>query len=113
MSQSSFLIAKSIFSAVLMAVLLLWPEYASARFIDEAQTLRLNGRVYNRTALAVDRASGNTRLQTPYNSFNMLQNRSFVQVELRHNLTELVEGTYEGALGSIAPLLRPLRLLGL
>lgn len=113
MAQSSFLIAKRIFSAVLMAVLLLWPEYTSARFIDEAQTLRLNGRVYNRTALAVDRASGNTRLQTPYNSFNMLQNRSFVQVELRHNLTELVEGTYEGALSSIAPLLRPLRLLGL
>ena len=84
-----------------------------ARFLDESQTLRFNGRVYNRTAMAVENAGGNTRLQTPYNAFNMLQNRSFVQVELRHDLVDLVEGSYEGRLSVLAPLLKPLQWLQL
>ena len=97
----------------LVAGVLLWPALLHARFLDEAQTLRFNGRVYNRTALAVENASGNTRLQTPYNAFNMLQNRTFVQVEMRHDLVDLVEGSYEGHLGMLAPLLKPLQWLQL
>ena len=97
----------------LLASVLLWPALLHARFLDEAQTLRFNGRVYNRTALAVENAGGNTRLQTPYNAFNMLQNRSFVQVELRHDLLDLVEGSYEGRLGVLAPLFKPLQWLQL
>ncbi len=97
----------------LVVALLLWPALLHARFLDESQTLRFNGRVYNRTAMAVENAGGNTRLQTPYNSFNMLQNRSFVQVELRHDLVDLVEGSYEGHLSVLAPLLKPLQWLQL
>ncbi len=99
--------------AGLVAGVLLWPALLHARFLDEAQTLRFNGRVYNRTALAVENAGGNTRLQTPYNSFNMLQNRTFVQVEMRHDLVDLVEGSYEGPLSVLAPLLKPLQWLQL
>ncbi|MCY4388896.1 MAG: hypothetical protein OXC18_17535 [Desulfurellaceae bacterium] len=97
----------------LVASVLLWPALLYARFLDESQTLRFNGRVYNRTALAVENASGNTRLQTPYNAFNMLQNRTFVQVEMRHDLVDLVEGSYEGHLSVLAPLLKPLQWLQL
>ena len=94
-------------------VLLLWPNVAFARFLDEAQTLRFNGRVYNRTAMAVEKAAKNTRLQTPYNSFNMLQNRTFLQLELRHDLIDLIEGSYQGHLSILAPLLQPLQALQL
>ncbi len=97
----------------LVAGVLLWPALLYARFLDESQTLRFNGRVYNRTALAVENAGGNTRLQTPYNAFNMLQNRTFVQVEMRHDLVDLVEGSYEGHLSVLAPLLKPLQWLQL
>lgn len=97
----------------LVVGLVLWPALLHARFLDESQTLRFNGRVYNRTAMAVENAGGNTRLQTPYNSFNMLQNRSFVQVELRHDLVDLVEGSYEGTLSALAPLFKPLQWLQL
>ncbi len=97
----------------LVAGVLLWPTLLYARFLDESQTLRFNGRVYNRTALAVENAGGNTRLQTPYNAFNMLQNRTFVQVEMRHDLVDLVEGSYEGHLSVLAPLLKPLQWLQL
>ena len=92
---------------------LLWPALLHARFLDEAQTLRFNGRVYNRTAMAVENADANTRLQTPYNAFNMLQNRTFVQLEMRHNLVDLVEGSYQGPLSILAPLLKPLQWLQL
>ena len=61
----------------------------------------------------MESAGGNTRLQTPYNSFNMLQNRSFLQVELRHDLVDLVEGSYEGTLSVLAPLFKPLQWLQL
>ena len=97
----------------LVVGLVLWPALLHARFLDESQTLRFNGRVYNRTAMAVENAGGNTRLQTPYNSFNMLQNRSFIQVELRHDLVDLVEGSYEGTLSALAPLFKPLQWLQL
>ena len=97
----------------LVVGLVLWPALLHARFLDESQTLRFNGRVYNRTAMAVESAGGNTRLQTPYNSFNMLQNRSFIQVELRHDLVDLVEGSYEGTLSVLAPLFKPLQWLQL
>ncbi len=49
--------------------ILLFQAPADARFIDEAQTLRVNGRVYNRMAMAVEDAADNTRFQTPYNSW--------------------------------------------
>ena len=97
----------------LIAGVLLWPTLLHARFLDEAQTLRFNGRVYNRTAMAVENADANTRLQTPYNAFNMLQNRTFVQLEMRHNLVDLVEGSYQGPLSILAPLLKPLQWLQL
>ena len=97
----------------LIAGVLLWPTLLYARFLDEAQTLRFNGRVYNRTAMAVENADANTRLQTPYNAFNMLQNRTFVQLEMRHNLVDLVEGSYQGPLSILAPLLKPLQWLQL
>ena len=97
----------------LIAGVLLWPTLLHARFLDEAQTLRFNGRVYNRTAMAVENADSNTRLQTPYNAFNMLQNRTFVQLEMRHNLVDLVEGSYQGPLSILAPLLKPLQWLQL
>ncbi|MBI3300611.1 MAG: hypothetical protein HYZ72_00815 [Deltaproteobacteria bacterium] len=83
---------------------------AWAIFLDKEETLRFNGRVYNRTAMATQDAADNTRLRTPYNSWNMLQNRTFIQMELRHNLTDLVEGRYTGLL---VPLQYPLALLRL
>ena len=93
--------------------ILLFQAPADARFIDEAQTLRVNGRVYNRMAMAVEDAADNTRFQTPYNSFNMLQSRTFIQMELRHELMDLVNGTYAGRLNMLAPLFAPLQRLGL
>jgi len=81
---------------------------AQGLFIDEAETIRFNGRVYNRTAMALENSSENTRLQIPYNSFNMLQNRTFIQMELRHDLIDLVEGSYGDLLNF---LLRPLQFL--
>ena len=89
----------------------LLPPAAWAVFVDEAETIRFNGRVYNRTAMAVDSAADNTRLQTPYNSWNMLQNRTFVQMELRHNLTDLIMGRSEGPLAAVQSLLSPLSVL--
>ena len=86
---------------------------ADARFIDEAQTLRVNGRVYNRMAMAVESAADHTRIQTPYNSFNMLQSRTFIQMELRHELMDLVNGTDVGQMSMLAPLFAPLQHLGL
>ena len=35
----------------LVVGLVLWPALLHARFLDESQTLRFNGRVYNRTAM--------------------------------------------------------------
>src|SRR5262245_23967213 len=63
---------------------------------SEEETLRLNGRVYNRTAISTQDAHDNTRLRTPYSNSNLLQNRTFIQLELRHSLTELVAGRYHG-----------------
>ncbi|MBI3302611.1 MAG: hypothetical protein HYZ72_11150 [Deltaproteobacteria bacterium] len=79
--------------------------------MDEAQTLRFNGRVYNRAAFSVEDAADNARIQTPYNSFNLLQDRTFLNVELRHNLTDLVTGKYQGALSFLQHPLRPLQWL--
>jgi hypothetical protein len=90
-----------------------WNDVAFGRFIDEAQTLRVNGRVYNRMAMSVEGAADHTRDQTPYNSFNMLQNRTFIQMELRHELMDLVNGTYAGRMNMLAPLFSPLQHLGL
>ena len=84
---------------------------AWAIFVDEAETIRFNGRMYNRTAMAVESAADNTRIQTPYNSWNMLQNRTFVQMELRHNLTDLVMGRSDGPLAAVQSLLSPLGFL--
>ena len=82
---------------------------AWAIFLDKEETLRFNGRVYNRTALATQEAAANTRLQTPYNSWTMLQNRTFMQMELRQNLTDLVAGRYTGLLAPLQYPLAPLR----
>ena len=76
-------------------------SHASAIFLDKEETLRFNGRVYNRISYATQDAADNTRLRTPYNSWNMLQNRTFVQMELRHNLTELIAGRYTGLLAPL------------
>jgi hypothetical protein len=86
-------------------------EKAEAIFLDKAETLRFNGRVYNRTAFATQGATDNTRLRTPYNDWNMLQNRTFIQMEMRHNLTDLVRGRYDGLLSFLQFPLAPLRLL--
>jgi hypothetical protein len=81
---------------------------AWAIFLDKEETLRLNGRVYNRTAMAIEDAADNTRLNTPYNSWNMLQNRTFIQLELRHSLTDLVAGRYNGPLAPLHYVLAPI-----
>src|SRR5262245_19219343 len=82
-----------------------------AIFLDEAETLRFNGRVYNRTSYATEDAAQNTRLRTPYNSWNMLQNRTSIQMELRHNLTDLIAGRATGLLSPFSYALAPLRFL--
>jgi len=84
---------------------------AGAIFLDKEETLRFNGRVYNRTSMATEDAADNTRLRTPYNSWNMLQNRTFIQMELRHSLTDLVAGRYDGLLAPLHYLLAPISLL--
>ena len=99
--------------ALVLILIVLFQGTAWARFIDEAQTLRVNGRVYNRMAMAVEDAADFSRLQTPYNSFNMLQSRTFVQMELRHDLIDLVNNEYEGNLNILAPIFAPFRVLGL
>jgi hypothetical protein len=86
---------------------------AWAIFLDKEETLRFNGRVYNRTAMATEDAADNTRLRTPYNSWNMLQNRTFIQMELRHSLTDLVAGRYTGLLAPLHYVLAPIDLLDL
>ena len=63
------------------ALLSLQAGPARAVFLDQDESLRFSGRVYNRTAFSVERAAENTRLQTPYNDWNMLQNRTFIQGE--------------------------------
>jgi len=80
-------------------------------FLDKEETLRFNGRVYNRTSFSTQDAADNTRLRTPYNSWNMLQNRTFIQMELRHNLTDLITGRSAGFLAPLQYALAPLRLL--
>ena len=82
-----------------------------AVFLDPEETLRFNGQVYNRTAMAVQSASDNTRLQTPYNDWNMLQNRTFIQAELRHDLTDLIAGRATGFLSPLQAFFAPLRAL--
>jgi hypothetical protein len=84
---------------------------AWAIFLDKAETLRFNGRLYNRTSFATQSAADNTRLRTPFNDWNMLQNRTFVQMELRHNLTDLIAGRYDGLLSFLQVPFAPLRLL--
>ena len=84
---------------------------AWAIFLDADESLRFSGRVYNRTALSVERASDNTRLQTPYNDWNMLQNRTLIQGELSHDLTRLVAGNATGVLAPLQALFAPLRVL--
>ena len=84
---------------------------AYAIFLDPEETLRFNGRVYNRTAMAVQNSSDNTRLQTPYNDWNMLQNRTFIQAELRHDLTDLIAGRATGFLSPVQAFFAPLRAL--
>jgi hypothetical protein len=84
---------------------------AEAIFLDKAETLRFNGRVYNRTSYSTQDSHDNTRLRTPYNDWNMLQNRTFIQMEMRHNLTDLIDGRYDGLLSFLQFPLAPLRLL--
>ena len=97
---------------LLVGVLLSVPSGpAWAVFLDQDESLRFSGRVYNRTAFSVERAAENTRLQTPYNDWNMLQNRTFIQGELSHDLTGLVAGNTTGLLAPLQALLAPLRLL--
>ena len=87
------------------------PGNVNAIFLDQAETLRFNGRVYNRTSFATESAADNTRLRTPYSDWNMLQNRTFIQMEMRHNLTDLIQGRYQGLLSFLQFPLMPLRLL--
>jgi hypothetical protein len=91
--------------------LVCWTTQAWAIFLDEAETLRFNGRMYNRTAFSTEAAADNTRLRTPFQSWNMLQSRLFIQAELRHNLTDLVAGRSTGRLSFLQIPLAPLRLL--
>lgn len=100
------------FAALIVVFLTSHSSEALAVFLDEDDTMRFSGRVYNRTAMAVEKASGNTRLQTPYNSWNMLQNRTFIQGELSHDLTNLIAGKSKGMLRPLAGLMAPLRYLG-
>jgi hypothetical protein len=95
----------------LVSVLVLGPVTSWAIFLDQEETLRFNGRVYNRTSFATQSAADNTRLRTPYSDWTMLQNRTFVQMEMRHNLTELIAGRYDGFLSFLQLPLTPLRLL--
>jgi len=92
-------------------LLTIWYGSASAIFLDKEETLRFNGRVYNRTAYSTQDAADNTRLRTPYSNWNMLQNRTFIQMELRHNLTDLIAGRSTGLLAPLSYVLAPLRLL--
>lgn len=84
---------------------------AWAIFLDAEETLRFNGRMYNRSAFSTEGAADNTRLRTPFHSWNMLQNRTFVQMELRQSLIELIEGRSKGPLSFLETPLAPLRLL--
>ncbi len=86
-------------------------SHAFAIFLDKEETLRFNGRVYNRSAYSIQGAADNTRLRTPYSDWNMLQSRTFMQMELRHNLTDLIFGRYPGLLSPLQYGLAPLRLL--
>ena len=86
-------------------------SHAFAVFLDKEETLRFNGRVYNRSSYSTQGAADNTRLRTPYSDWNMLQSRTFIQMELRHNLTDLVFGRYPGLLSPLQYGLAPLRLL--
>ncbi len=95
----------------LLCAMCLVPTRANAIFLDKEETLRFNGRVYNRTGFATQSAADNTRLRTPFNDWNMLQNRTFIQMEMRHNLTELIHGRYDGLLSFLQVPLAPLRLL--
>lgn len=64
---------------------------AEAIFLDQAETLRFNGRIYNRTAFSTEGARDNTRLRTPYNDGNMLQNRTLIHrfiESLSHRVTD-------------------------
>lgn len=88
-------------------------QTAWAIFLDQEETLRLNGRVYNRTAYSTQDAADNTRLRTPYSNSNMLQNRTFIQMELRHNLTELIAGRSTSPLAPLHYVLAPLQYLNL
>ncbi len=98
---------------VLLLSLLLFYSTAHGLFVDDAQTIRFNSRLYNRATFSVQDAAQNTRIQTPYNSANLLQDRTFLQMELRHNLMDLVAGKYEGKLSFLQYPLRPLQWLQL
>jgi hypothetical protein len=95
----------------LLLFLLLFPCAAYGLFLDDPQTIRFNGRVYNRATFSTQDSADNARFQIPYNSYNLLQDRTFIQMELRHNLTDLVEGDYEGKLSFLQYPLRPLQWL--
>ncbi len=84
---------------------------AWAIFLDKEETMRFNGRVYNRSAYSTQDAADNTRLRTPYSNSNMLQNRTFIQAELRHNLTDLIYGRSPGLLAPLQYPLAPFRLI--
>lgn len=88
-------------------------DRAYGLFLDDAQTVRFNGRIYNRATFSTQNAAGNTRFQTPYNAFNLLQDRTFIQLEMRHNLIDLVKGDYQGKLSFLQYPLRPLQGLQL
>ncbi len=92
---------------LVLILILVFQGTVWGRFIDEAQTLRANGRVYNRMAMAVEEADDFSRIQTPYNSFNMLQSRTLIQMELRHDLIDLVNNDYEGPLSILTPIFAP------
>ena len=95
-----------------VGLIFVWQQQTAwAIFLDQEETLRFNGRVYNRSTYATQDAADNTRLRTPYNSWNMMQNRTFIQMELRHNLTELIAGRYKGLLAPLHYALAPLQFL--
>ena len=99
---------KKLWVGLLLGVLLGLPSGPTwAVFLDQDESLRFSGRVYNRTAFSVERSEANTRLQTPYNDWNMLQNRTFIQGELSHDLTGLVAGNTTGLLAPLRALFAP------
>src|SRR5690242_12109199 len=70
------------------ALVALAPSFASAVYLDDADTLQLLGRVYSQTAFRTEDSSGFTFPKTA--SGHMVQNRNLVEIELAHALDSVL-----------------------